>query len=46
MAAAGVTQTVESGGKVLSPMVKRTAPDVEAVSVMRMDDIEAVLKRL
>ena len=46
MAAAGVTQTVEFGGKVLSPMVKRTAPDVDAVSVMTMDDFEAVLKRL
>ena len=42
MAAAGVTQTVEFGGKVLSPMVKRTAPDVDAVSVMTMDDIEVV----
>jgi [acyl-carrier-protein] S-malonyltransferase len=46
MVAAGVTEFVEFGGKVLSPMVKRIAPDVEAVSVVSMDDIEAVLKRL
>ncbi|MBJ6121235.1 ACP S-malonyltransferase [Sphingomonas mollis] len=46
MAAAGVTEFVEFGGKVLSPMVKRIAPDVEAISVTSMDDIEALLKRL
>lgn len=46
MVEAGVTEFVEFGGKVLSPMVKRIAPDVEAVSVASMDDIEAVLKRL
>ena len=45
MVAAGVTEFVEFGGKVLSPMVKRIAPDVEAVSVVSMDDIEAVLKK-
>lgn len=46
MAAAGVTHSVEFGGKVLSPMVKRIAPDVEAASVISMDDIEALLKTL
>ncbi|MEG8039676.1 ACP S-malonyltransferase [Sphingomonas sp. LR60] len=46
MVEAGVTEVVEFGGKVLSPMVKRIAPDVEAVSVVSMDDIEALLKRL
>ncbi len=46
MEAAGVTEFVEFGGKVLSPMVKRIAPDAEAVSVMTMDDIEALLKRM
>jgi [acyl-carrier-protein] S-malonyltransferase len=46
MVEAGVTEFVEFGGKVLSPMVKRIAPDVEAVSVVSMDDIEAVLKKL
>ena len=44
MAAAGVTQFVEFGGKVLSPMVKRIAPDVAAISVVTMDDIEDLLK--
>jgi [acyl-carrier-protein] S-malonyltransferase len=43
----GVTQFVELGGKVLSPMVKRSASgEVETVSVMSMDDIEALLKTL
>jgi [acyl-carrier-protein] S-malonyltransferase len=46
MAAAGVTEFVEFGGKVLAPMVKRIAPDVEAVSVVTMDDLEALAKRL
>ena len=46
MAAAGVTHFVEFGGKVLSPMVKRIAPDVEATSVVTMDDIEALVAGL
>lgn len=46
MVAAGVTEFVEFGGKVLSPMVKRIAPDAEAISVVSMDDIEALLKRM
>ena len=46
MTQAGVTQFVEFGGKVLTPMVKRIAPDVDAVSVVGMDDIEELLKRL
>lgn len=46
MAAAGVTHFVEFGGKVLTPMVKRIAPDVTATSVVSMDDIEAALKEL
>jgi [acyl-carrier-protein] S-malonyltransferase len=46
MVAAGVTEFVEFGGKVLSPMVKRIAPDVGAVSVVSMDDVEALLKRI
>ncbi len=44
MADAGVTHFVEFGGKVLAPMVKRIAPDVEATSVVTMDDIEDLLK--
>jgi [acyl-carrier-protein] S-malonyltransferase len=46
MAAAGVTDFVEFGGKVLAPMVKRIAPDVEATSVVTMDEVEALAKRL
>lgn len=46
MAAGDVTHTYEFGGKVLSPMVKRIAPDVEATSIITMDDIETVLKTL
>lgn len=45
--AAGVAQFVEFGGKVLAPMVKRSATgEVEAASVISMDDIEALLKSL
>lgn len=46
MAEAGVTHFVEFGGKVLTPMVKRIAPDVEASSVVTMDDIGDLLKRV
>jgi [acyl-carrier-protein] S-malonyltransferase len=45
MAGAGVSHFVEFGGKVLSPMVKRSAgEDVTTSSVITMDDIEALLK--
>jgi [acyl-carrier-protein] S-malonyltransferase len=43
---AGVTQFVEFGGKVLSPMVKRIAPDARTISVVSMDDIEALVKEI
>lgn len=47
LAAAGVGQFYEFGGKVLSPMIKRSAGDeVTATSIISMDDIEAVLKEL
>ncbi|MCD2315890.1 ACP S-malonyltransferase [Sphingomonas sp. IC-11] len=46
MVDAGVTEFVEFGGKVLSPMVKRIAPDAQAVSIVSMDDLEALLKGL
>lgn len=47
MHAAGVTHFVEFGGKVLSPMVKRSAgEDVTTTSVISMDDIEALLKEI
>lgn len=46
MAAAGVTRMVELGGKVLGPMVKRIAPDIETVAVQTPADVEALLKLL
>jgi [acyl-carrier-protein] S-malonyltransferase len=47
MAETGVTQFVEFGGKVLSPMVKRSAgEDVSTTSLITMDDIEALLKEI
>ena len=46
MAEAGVSQFVEFGGKVLGPMVKRIAPDVETISIVAMEDIEALVKAL
>ncbi len=47
MASAGVTNFYEFGGKVLSPMVKRSAGDeVKTTSLISMDDIEAALKEL
>ena len=36
MAEAGITEFVEFGGKVVGPMVKRTAPDATATSVISM----------
>jgi [acyl-carrier-protein] S-malonyltransferase len=47
MNASGVAHFVELGGKVLSPMVKRSAgEEVVTSSVISMDDIEAILKEL
>jgi [acyl-carrier-protein] S-malonyltransferase len=46
MVDAGVDEFVELGGKVLGPMVKRTAPDVKVTSVVSIDDIEALAKEL
>jgi [acyl-carrier-protein] S-malonyltransferase len=46
MQAAGVTRMVELGGRVLGPMVKRIAPDIQNLAVTRPEDIEAVLKAL
>ncbi|MDB5701869.1 MAG: fabD [Sphingomonadales bacterium] len=43
---AGVTEVVEFGGKVLSPMVRRISPDMKTVSVVTMNDIEALLATL
>lgn len=44
MAEAGVDHFIEFGGKVLSPMVKRIAPDARTSSVISMEDIEALVK--
>ena len=46
MAEAGVTHFVEFGGKVLSPMVKRIAPDAQTSSIVTMEDIEALVKEI
>jgi len=46
MQAAGVADFVELGGKVLGGMVKRIAPDANAISVVTMEDIEALAKGL
>ena len=46
MAAAGVEEFVELGGKVLGPMVKRIAPDAKVTSVVTIDDIEALARDL
>jgi [acyl-carrier-protein] S-malonyltransferase len=46
MHTAGVEQFVELGGKVLSPMIGRTADDVQTTSVVTMADIEALAKEL
>ena len=46
MAAAGVGEFVELGGKVLGPMVKRTAPDVRVTSVVTIEDVEALAREI
>ncbi|WP_420137500.1 ACP S-malonyltransferase [Sphingomonas sp.] len=46
MWAAGVTDYVEFGAKVLGPMVKRIAPDATVTSVITMAEIEALAAAL
>jgi [acyl-carrier-protein] S-malonyltransferase len=46
MAAAGVDEFVELGGKVLGGMVKRIALDAKVTSVMSIEDIEALAKEI
>jgi [acyl-carrier-protein] S-malonyltransferase len=46
MAAAGVAEFVEFGGKVLTPMVRRIAPEAEARSVATMADVEVLVKEI
>jgi [acyl-carrier-protein] S-malonyltransferase len=43
---AGAHDFVELGGKVLGPMVKRTAPDAKVTSVVTIEDIEGLAKQL
>jgi [acyl-carrier-protein] S-malonyltransferase len=46
MKKAGIEHFVELGGKVLGPMISRTAEDVTVTSVITMADIEALAKEL
>ncbi|QIK96339.1 ACP S-malonyltransferase [Sphingomonas sp. HDW15A] len=46
MTAEGVSEFVELGGKVLGPMVKRISPEAKVVSVVTIEDIEAIAKEL
>ena len=46
MAAAGVEEFVELGGKVLGGMVKRIVPDAKVTSVVTIEDIEALAKEI
>ena len=46
MADAGVEEFVELGAKIVAPMVKRITKDADAVSVVTMDEIEALAKAL
>jgi [acyl-carrier-protein] S-malonyltransferase len=43
---AGVENFVELGGKVVGPMIKRSAGEVEVASAVSMEDIEALAKSL
>lgn len=46
MEAAGVTHFIELGGKVLSPMIRKIAPDVTTTSVIGMEDIDLLAKEI
>ncbi len=46
MKAAGVENFVELGGKVVGPMIKRSAGEVEVTAALSMEDIEALAKAL
>jgi len=46
MAAAGVHEFVEIGGKVLGSMVKRIVPDATVTSVVTIEDVEALAKEI
>lgn len=44
--AAGVSEVIEFGGRVLAPMVKRIAPDMAVTNVVSMADVETLGKTL
>jgi [acyl-carrier-protein] S-malonyltransferase len=46
MAAIGVDEFIELGGKVLAGMVKRITPDAKVTSVVTIEDIEALAKEI
>jgi [acyl-carrier-protein] S-malonyltransferase len=46
MAVAGVEEFVEVGGKVLGPMVKRVTPDARVISLVGIEDVEALAKEI
>ena len=46
MKAAGVEHFIELGGKVVAPMIARSAPDVQTTSVASMADVESLAKEL
>jgi [acyl-carrier-protein] S-malonyltransferase len=46
MAAAGVDEFLELGGKVLGSMVRRIVPDAKVTSIVSIDDIEALAKEI
>jgi len=46
MREAGVETFVELGGKVLGPMIKRSAGEVEVISAVTMAEIEELTKTL
>ena len=46
MAAGGVDEFVELGGKVLGGMVKRIVPDAKVTSVVTIEDVEALAKEI
>jgi [acyl-carrier-protein] S-malonyltransferase len=46
MADAGVEEFIELGGKVLGPMVRRIVPEANVISVVSIDDIEALAKEI
>ena len=43
MVAAGVTEFVEFGGKILGPMIRRITPDATTRSIVTMNDIEGLI---